>query len=56
MKINWRRIAWWFVVIFVLYAVYKSPEQAAGLVRSLGDWIGTAVTSIASFFDGVLFG
>ena len=56
MKINWRKIAWWFLIIFVIYAVYKSPEQAAGVVRSLGDWIGTAVRSVGSFFDGVLQG
>ena len=56
MKINWRKILWWTLVIFALYAVYKSPEQAASAVRSVGDWIGTTISSIFNFFDRVLQG
>lgn len=56
MKVNGRKLLWWAVVVFALYAVYKAPDQAAGVVVGLGDWIGTAVGSIASFFDGLLQG
>ena len=56
MSVRTRKVLWWIVVVFALYAVWKSPEQAAGVVRNLGDWLGTALSSIASFFDGLLQG
>ncbi|WP_337062420.1 hypothetical protein [Kineococcus sp. G2] len=39
---------------FALYAVYRSPESAAGFVRGVGEALGTLVSSVASFFDGLL--
>ena len=51
---KWRRVLWWILVVFALYAVYRAPDQAAGFVRSVGEALGTIVSSIGAFFDGVL--
>lgn len=51
---KWRRVLWWVVVVFAVYAVYRSPDQAANFVRSVGEWLSTAVNSIKDFFDGLL--
>lgn len=51
---KWRKVLWWVLVVFALYAVYRAPDAAAGFVRSVGETLGTLVDSIASFFDGLL--
>ena len=51
---KWRRVLWWVLVVFALYAVYRAPDQAADFVRGVGEWLGRAVTSIGDFFDGLL--
>ncbi|WP_432561536.1 hypothetical protein [Kineococcus sp. SYSU DK003] len=51
---KWRRVLWWVLVVFALYAVYRAPDQAAGFVRAVGESLGTIVASIADFFDGLL--
>lgn len=51
---KWRKVLWWVLVVFALYAVYRAPDSAAGFVRSVGETLGTLVDSIASFFDGLL--
>jgi hypothetical protein len=52
--VKWRRVLWWVVVVFALYAVYKAPDQAAEFVRSVGEALKTVVSSILNFFDGLL--
>lgn len=51
---KWRRVLWWVVVVFAVYAVYKAPDQAADFVRSVGEALKTVVASILNFFDGLL--
>ncbi|GAA4980273.1 hypothetical protein [Kineococcus glutinatus] len=56
MNINWRRVLWWLLVAFVVYAVYRSPNQAADFVRTVGTALGEVVNSLLAFFDRVLQG
>ncbi|WP_432507732.1 hypothetical protein [Kineococcus arenarius] len=51
---KWRRVVGWILVVFALYAVYRSPDSAATFVRGVGESLGTLVNSVASFFDGLL--
>ncbi|WP_432484387.1 hypothetical protein [Kineococcus esterisolvens] len=51
---KWRRVLGWILVVFALYAVYRSPESAAAFVRGVGESLGTLVNSITAFFDGLL--
>jgi hypothetical protein len=46
----------WVVVIFLVYAVFRSPDQAADIVRGAWDGIVSAVRSVTAFFDALLAG
>lgn len=44
----------WLLVIFCIYAVFRSPDQAASIVRSAGVGLSDAVHAIGRFFDALL--
>ena len=46
----------WVLVAFLVYAVFKSPDQAAGIVRGAWDGIVAGLAAVASFFDALLKG
>lgn len=46
----------WFLLAFCVYAVFKSPEQAANLVRGAVDGIFAVFDGIGKFFDALLRG
>ena len=46
----------WFLVIFAVYAIFKSPEQAAQLVSGALDGILAVFSAVGRFFDAVLAG
>lgn len=46
----------WFLVIFFIYAIFRSPEQAAALVNGAVDGILTVFDALARFFDAILAG
>jgi len=49
-----KRILWIIVLVFVLYAIYNSPTQAASIAKSLGHIITVAVDSLFKFFKALL--
>lgn len=49
-----KKILLWVVVAFVVYAVIKSPDQAAGVAKDGGSLLGDGVKSIGQFFDALL--
>lgn len=51
-----RTILFWFVVAFVVYAVFRSPDQAAALVRGAVDGLARGVAAVGDFFDALLVG
>jgi hypothetical protein len=44
----------WLLLAFFLYAVVKSPDQAASMVRSAWDGIAEALRAVGRFFDALL--
>ncbi len=42
------------LLVFFVYAIVKSPDQAANLVHNLWDIIVQAFKSIGSFFDALM--
>ncbi|GAB2476581.1 hypothetical protein [Xylanimonas ulmi] len=44
----------WLVVIFLIYAIVKSPDRSAEIVRALVDVIVNAFKSIGQFFGNLL--
>jgi hypothetical protein len=46
----------WVVVAFLVYAVFKSPDQAADIVRAAWDGILDGLRAVGRFFDALLAG
>ena len=46
----------WIVIAFFVYAVFKSPDQAAGIVKSGWAGLGDGVAAVGHFFDALLAG
>lgn len=44
----------WFLLAYFIYAVVKSPEAAANIVRTLFQIIGDAFRGIVGVFDAIL--
>ena len=44
----------WLLLAFFIYAIVKSPDQAASMVRSAGDGIGAGLQAVGRFFDALL--
>jgi hypothetical protein len=44
----------WLLLAFFIYAVVKSPDQAAGMVRSAWDGITQGLEAVGRFFDALL--
>ncbi len=44
----------WLLVAFFVYAIFKSPDQAAGIVK--GGWAGLmdGLRAVGNFFDALL--
>ncbi len=49
-----KKVLIWFVIAFAVYAIFKSPDQAAGIVGSAWDGIVTGFSAIGRFFDALL--
>ncbi|HPB72274.1 MAG TPA: hypothetical protein PLX71_04780 [Phycicoccus sp.] len=49
-----KKLVLWLLVIFVLYAIFTSPTNAAALVGNAWDILGNGVKNIAAFFDALL--
>jgi hypothetical protein len=46
----------WLLVAFFVYAIFKSPDQAAGIVKSGWAGIGEGLQAVGHFFDALLAG
>lgn len=51
-----RKVLLWFVIAFLVYAVFNDPDRAADLVRSAFEGILDAFAAIGRFFDRLLTG
>ena len=49
-----KRVLFWLMIAFIVYAVFTSPTQSADIVRTAWDIIVQGVQSIAAFFDSLL--
>ncbi|HZW45765.1 MAG TPA: hypothetical protein VFF32_15530 [Dermatophilaceae bacterium] len=49
-----KKIVLWGVLAFFVYAIVKSPSQAADILRTLWDIVVQGAKSIGSFFDALL--
>jgi hypothetical protein len=49
-----KKIVTWLLVIFLLYAIFTSPTDAADMVGSAWDIITNGVGNIGEFFDSLI--
>ncbi len=49
-----KKIFWWLIVIFLLYAILTSPDDAAAMVGNIWDIIVGGIENIGQFFDNLL--
>ena len=51
-----KKIVLWLVVVFLLYAIFTSPTEAADMFSAAWDIIVDGVSNVASFFDSLISG
>ena len=51
-----KKIVMWLVVIFLIYAIVTSPQDAADIFGSAWQIVVNGVQNVASFFDSLLRG
>jgi hypothetical protein len=49
-----RKILGWVLLAYVIYAIVKSPTQAADVVKTSFDILAEGVRSIFTFFDSLI--
>ena len=49
-----KKIVLWLLVIFALYAILVSPDDAASLVGTIWDILVNGVRNVARFFDALI--
>jgi hypothetical protein len=52
--VNLKKIVTWLVVAFIIFYVIQAPEQSAELVRSAGQALGDAASSLAQFVGSLV--
>ncbi len=48
-----KKVLTWLALAFVIFYIISAPESSAHMVRSAGQAIGDAATSLASFFESL---
>ena len=51
-----KKIVMWLVVIFLIYAIVTSPQDAADIFASAWEVVVNGVKNVAAFFDTLLRG
>ena len=49
-----KKVAGWLLIAFLIYAVVKSPTQAADIVHTSFDVLSQGVQAIFTFFDALI--
>ena len=49
-----KKVLTWVVVAFILFYVIQQPEKSAELVRSAGEALGSAASSLSEFVGSLV--
>ena len=49
-----KKIVLWLLVIFLLYAIFVSPTEAADMIGNVWDILANGVKNVARFFDALI--
>jgi hypothetical protein len=56
MAVRIKNLAYLLIVAFLIYAIFKSPDQAATIVRTAWGGLVDGAHAIGKFFDALLNG
>ena len=48
-----RTVLGWLAVAFILWWIIEEPQQAAAVVRDIGDFLSNAAHGVATFFSSL---
>jgi large-conductance mechanosensitive channel len=51
--VNLKKVVTWLIVAFVVFYVIQAPEASAQMVRNVGQALGNAASSLASFVSSL---
>ncbi len=51
-----KNVAYLLIAAFLIYAIFKSPDQAASIVRTAWNGVVDGLHAIGKFFDALLNG
>ena len=51
---NLKKVITWLIVAFVVFYVIQAPERSAEIVKSAGETLGDAASSLADFFESLI--
>ncbi len=52
-EVTVKKVLTWLALAFVVFYLISAPESSADFVRTAGQALGDAATSLASFFDSL---
>ena len=52
--VNLKKVLVWLAIAFVVFYVIQQPESSAEMVKSAGEALGSAASSISSFFTSLV--
>jgi hypothetical protein len=52
--VNLKKVLTWLVIAFAVFYVIQAPEASAELVRSAGNALGSAASSLAAFVGSLV--
>jgi hypothetical protein len=52
-EVTVKKLLTWLALAFVVFYVISAPEDSADFVRTAGQALGNAASSLASFFDSL---
>ncbi|ACV07560.1 hypothetical protein Ksed_26050 [Kytococcus sedentarius DSM 20547] len=51
-----KKLLWYLLLFFIIYAIFTSPERTGDIFRAIGDIIVQAFSSLGGFYDSILDG
>ena len=52
--VNLKKVITWLIVAFVVFYVIQAPEKSAEIVKSAGETLGDAASSLADFVGSLV--
>jgi hypothetical protein len=52
--VNLKKVVTWLVVAFVIFYVIQAPEESAEIVKSAGQALGDAASSLSAFVGSLV--